>query len=84
MESDKLTGKLVRWILLLQEYDFEMVHHAGITNLDVDGLSRNSCPSDEDSVAARWHGDCNREAVPGWHIAAYLTLFLGAATEVPI
>ena len=61
-----------------------MVHRAAITNLDAYGLSRNSSPSDEDLIGARWHGDCNQEAVPGWHAAAYLTLFSGAAVEVPI
>ena len=45
MESDKLTSKLARWALLLQEYDFEVVHQADITNLDADGLSRNPSPS---------------------------------------
>ena len=59
MESDKLTGKLAMWVLLLQKYDFEVVYRAGITNLDVDGLSRNPSPSDEDSTVARWHGDCD-------------------------
>jgi hypothetical protein len=84
MESDKLTGKLAQWALLLQEYDFEVVHRAGITNLDADGLSRNPSPSNEDLTGARWHGDCDREAVPGWHAAAYLILFSSAAVEVPI
>jgi hypothetical protein len=36
MESDKLTGKLARWVLLLQDYDFKVVHRAGITNLDAE------------------------------------------------
>jgi hypothetical protein len=45
MESDKLTGKLARWALILQEYDFQVVHRLGVANLDVDGLSRNPCTS---------------------------------------
>ena len=84
MESDKLIDKLTKWILLLHEYDFEVVHLLGITNLDTDGFSRNPSPSDKDLLGARWHGDCNREAVPGWHTAAYLTLFYGVVVEVSI
>ena len=55
MDSDNLTDKLVRWILLLQEYNFEVVYHAGITNLDAHGLSRNLSPSDEKLTGAGWH-----------------------------
>ena len=82
MELDKLTGKLSRWALLLHEYDFEVVHQAGTTNLNADGLAHNPSPLDEDLTEARWHGDCDREAVLDWHAAAYLTLFFGAAVEV--
>ena len=31
-------------------------------------------------TGARWHGDCDREAVPGWYAAAYLTLMSGSAS----
>jgi hypothetical protein len=55
MESDKLTGKLARWALILMEYDFKVVHRAGLVNMDADGLSRNSIPSQADATGARWH-----------------------------
>ena len=82
MESNKLTGKLARWTLLLQEYNFEVVHRVGITNLDAGGLSRNPSPSKEDLIGAKWHVDCNLEAVPGRHAAAYLTLMLGSVSTL--
>ena len=73
IDSDKLTGNLGRWALLLLEYNFEVVDRARITNLDADGLSHNPSPSDEDLTWARWYGDWDQEAVPGWYAAAYLT-----------
>lgn len=51
MDSDKLTCKLVT--LLLQVYNFEVVHKAGLQNLDVDGLNRNPSSSEEDLISAR-------------------------------
>ena len=41
MTSDKLTGKLARWALILQEYDFTIKYRPGTTNLNADSLSRN-------------------------------------------
>ena len=79
-----LTSKRAKWALLFEDYNFEVVHRVGITNLDADGISRNWSPSDEDLTGAMWHGGCDLEAVPGWHAAAYFTLFFGADVEVPI
>ena len=53
-------------------------------NLDADGLSHNPSSSSKDLIGARWHGDCDREAVPRWHASAYLTLMSGATSEVPV
>ena len=73
MESNRLTRKLVRQALLFEEYDFQVVYRACITNLDADGLSGNPILPEEDLTGKTWHEDRDREAFPGWHAAAYLT-----------
>ena len=83
IESDKFTCKLARWTLLLQEYNFDGAHRLGITNLDADGLSRSPSPLEEHITGARWHGDCDRDAVPGWYATTYLTLMSGSVFVLP-
>ena len=58
MQLDKLTGKLARWALLLQKYDFEVVDKVQTSNLDVDGLYFNLSPLENYLIGARLHDDC--------------------------
>ena len=39
MTTEKLTGKLARWSLLLQEYDFTVEHRKGVVVLNSIGLN---------------------------------------------
>ena len=48
MNIKEPTGRLARWALLLQQYDFEIVHRAGKSNGNADALSRR----DYDSIIA--------------------------------
>jgi hypothetical protein len=74
MESDKLTGKLARWALMLMEYDFKVVHRAGLVNMDADGFSHNPISSQADATGARWHVEEGEDSLPGWHCSAFLCL----------
>jgi hypothetical protein len=39
MESNCFTRKLAKWALMLQEYNFDIIHRSSKVNHDVDGLS---------------------------------------------
>ena len=54
MTTTKLTGKLARWSLLLQEYDFTVEHRKGVDNTNADCLSRYPLPSDADAPSMDW------------------------------
>ena len=54
MTTTKLTGKLARWSLLLQEYDFKVEHWAGAKNTNADCLSRYPLPSAADAPILDW------------------------------
>ncbi len=83
MKLDQFTGKLPKWALILQEYDFDIVDRVGKLNWDADGLNRNSSYSEEDSTGAKWHGEVDLEVMLGWHAFAYLCTLLGCFGDVP-
>jgi len=64
MESGWLTGKLAKWALILQEYDFDIPHKACKVNQNVDGLNWNPSSCEEDTIGAKWHGKVDLEAMP--------------------
>ncbi|KZS01385.1 Uncharacterized protein APZ42_001980, partial [Daphnia magna] len=53
MANQELTGKPARWSLIMQEYDFEVVHRPGATHINADVLSRYPLPSSADATGAR-------------------------------
>ena len=78
MTNDKLTGKLARWALILQEYDFDVVHKAGTAHLDTDGISRNPAISSADDSGARQDGCTNQ---PDWESAGQVVVYLGLLSD---
>jgi hypothetical protein len=53
MTNDKLTGKLARWALILQEYEFKVIHRPGITHQNADTMSQRPLTTSEDFSEAR-------------------------------
>jgi len=54
MKARDLNGQYARWQLLLQEYDFEIVHRAGVKHTNADVLSRFPLQSSTDASGARF------------------------------
>jgi hypothetical protein len=53
MTNDKLTGKLARWALILQEYEFKVIYQPGITHQNVDTMSQRPLITSEDFSEVR-------------------------------
>jgi hypothetical protein len=83
MGLDRFTRKLTKWALILQEYDFDILHRVGRVNWDVDGLSQNSCSSEEDTTCARWHGEVDLKVVLKWCAFVDINILLGCFGDVP-
>jgi len=45
MTNDKLTSKLARWALILQEYEFKVIHRPGITHQNMNTMSQRPLPT---------------------------------------
>jgi hypothetical protein len=73
MTNDKLTSKLARWVLILQEYEFEVIHRPRSTHQNANTMSRKPLTTSEDFLEARQNFDQN----PTLHVSyasSYLAL----------
>jgi len=52
MTNDKLIGKLARWALILQEYEFKVIHRPSITHQNADTMSRKPLTTSKDLLEA--------------------------------
>jgi hypothetical protein len=64
VESNFFTRKLAKWTLILQKYNFDIIHKVGRVNWDVGGLNQNPSSNEKGNIRVRWHGDVDLEIVP--------------------
>jgi len=53
MTNDKLIGKLVHWMFILQEYEFKVIHRLGITHQNVDTMLRKPLTTSKNFLEAK-------------------------------
>jgi hypothetical protein len=83
MTNDKLMSKLARWVLILQEYEFKVIHRHGITHQNVDTMSHRPLATSKDFSKARK----NFDQIPTIHVSyafSYLALLQCNLVEHPI
>ncbi len=76
-------GKLARWALILQEYEFKVIHRPGITHQNVDTMSRRPLTTSEDFSEARQDFD----QIPTIHVSyasSYFALLQCNLVQHPI
>jgi len=83
MTNNKFIGKLVRWVLILQEYEFKVIHRPSITHQNADTMSQRPLTTSEDFLEARQDFD----QIPTIHVSYasnYLALLQCNPVEHPI
>ncbi len=83
MTNDKLISKLARWVLILQEYEFKVIHRPGITHQNVDTMLWKPLTTFEDFSKVRQDFD----QIPKIHVSyasSYLALLQWNLVEHPI
>jgi hypothetical protein len=53
MTNDKFTGKLIHWALILQEYEFKVIHQHDITHQNANTMSQKPFTTFEDLLEAK-------------------------------
>ncbi len=79
----KLTSKLARWVLILQEYEFKVIHRPGITRQNANTMSQRPFTTSEDFSEARQ----NFDQILALHVScasSYLALLQCNLVEHPI
>jgi len=83
MTNNKLTGKLVRWAFILQEYEFKVIHQPGITHQNADTMSWRPLITSEDFSETKQDFD----QIPTTHVSnafSYIALLQCNLVEHPI
>jgi hypothetical protein len=83
MTNDTFTSKLARWALILQEYEFKVIHRLGITHQNVNTMLQKPFTTSEDFSEARQDFD----QIPIIHesyTSSYLALLQCNLVEHPI
>jgi len=83
MTNDKFTSKLARWVLILQKYEFKVIHRPGITHQNADTMSQRPLTTSEDFSKAKQDFD-QILVVHVFDASSYLALLQCNLVEHPI
>jgi len=70
MTNNKLIDKLIRWVLIFQEYEFKVIHRPNITNQNANTMSCRPFTTFEDFSEAKQDFD----QIPTIHVCYALVI----------